>query len=184
MAEKRCAGCKETKVLDAYSRDRSRPDGRQAQCKECDSKWNRAWRLANRDRKRATSRADYVKNRERVLARCRERYAADPGKKLAMARAWATANPEKINEASARRRAREQQAPRIEKIDREYVYKRDGGVCHICRRVVARRGFHLDHLVPLSKGGDHTHDNLAVAHPKCNASRRDGRIPAQLLLVG
>lgn len=68
--------------------------------------------------------------------------------------------------------------------DRAYVYERDGGTCHLCRKKAPRHGFHLDHLVPLSKGGAHTCDNLAVAHASCNARRGAGRLPAQLLLVG
>jgi 5-methylcytosine-specific restriction endonuclease McrA len=42
----------------------------------------------------------------------------------------------------------------------------------------------LDHLIPLSKGGNHTSDNLALAHGRCNSRRGAGRIPAQLRLLG
>lgn len=36
MDEKRCRKCGETKSLELFSRDRSRPDGRRNACKECD----------------------------------------------------------------------------------------------------------------------------------------------------
>jgi len=54
--------------------------------------------------------------------------------------------------------------------------------CHICGKKVRRDRIQLDHLIPLSKGGPHTYENLAVSHPYCNQSRGDGRLPAQLRL--
>lgn len=40
----------------------------------------------------------------------------------------------------------------------------------------------MDHLVPLSKGGDHSWENVALAHRSCNSKRGAGRLPAQLRL--
>lgn len=181
---KRCTRCKQEKPPDCFNRDRTRGDGLQARCRDCERDWNRAWRLANADQKRATSHAHYEANRDEILERHRRRYAENPEKKLRSNRAWQRANTARVTDGAARYRARLRQAPRVEKIDREYIYGRDRGICHICRRRVAARGFTLDHLVPLSRGGSHSHDNLAVAHLRCNSRRRDGRIPAQLLLVG
>jgi 5-methylcytosine-specific restriction endonuclease McrA/predicted nucleic acid-binding Zn ribbon protein len=57
--------------------------------------------------------------------------------------------------------------------------KRDGWVCYLCNWVVQQRagtaykpfGGTVDHLIPLSKGGTHTWDNVALAHRRCNTSR-------------
>lgn len=68
-------------------------------------------------------------------------------------------------------------------IKRDALYDRDGGICHLCQKPVSRQNFHVDHLVPRSKGGPDTPENLAVAHPFCNQSRGAGRVPAQLRLV-
>lgn len=80
------------------------------------------------------------------------------------------------------RRARKLAAPVIEKIDRAAIYLRDAGKCHLCHKKVPRAVFTLDHLTPLSRGGEHSHRNLAVAHRSCNSSRGAGRRPAQLRL--
>lgn len=82
------------------------------------------------------------------------------------------------------RKARIQGAERVEKIDREYIIARDSGICHLCGKKPPRHLIELDHLVPLSKGGNHTADNLRVSCRRCNRVRNDGRLPAQLLLVG
>lgn len=83
-----------------------------------------------------------------------------------------------------RRRARKQGAAVVEKISLAALYERDAGVCHICKKKVAWRDKSMDHLVPLSKGGDHSWVNVALAHRVCNSRRGVDRRPAQLRLVG
>ena len=135
----------------------------------------------------------YQANKDRVKARVKaykERTGYDrlwresnPDYHREYARKWREANRQRHREIEARRRARKHKAGTIEQIDRRDIYERDGGRCHICSRAVRYEEMHLDHLVPLSAGGEHTALNLRVAHPFCNMSRHDGRIPAQLLLV-
>lgn len=70
------------------------------------------------------------------------------------------------------------------------IAERDGWRCHLCRRRVPDREYAarpldptIDHLVPVSAGGLHVRENVALAHNRCNYERQaDG--PAQLLLVG
>lgn len=83
-----------------------------------------------------------------------------------------------------RHRALKKGAHAVEKISLEDLFERDGGVCHICRKKVAWDEKSMDHLIPLSQGGSHTWDNVALAHRNCNAKRGPGRIPAQLRLLG
>jgi hypothetical protein len=96
---KRCTRCREEKPRTEFSRDRSRKDGRYAQCKACVRRWqqenaeqladyHRRWQRANRDRQRAQNRRyrerkrDDPEYRERRRAnarrRDRERRAHDP----------------------------------------------------------------------------------------------------------
>jgi 5-methylcytosine-specific restriction endonuclease McrA len=77
------------------------------------------------------------------------------------------------NAAKHERRAREE--AKIERFDPLEVYKRDGWLCGICRAEVDPAVLHpdpmsasLDHVVPLSKGGDHTRENSVLAHLICN----------------
>lgn len=63
------------------------------------------------------------------------------------------------------------------------LIKRDHGICQICGRPVdntSRSGNGLgmlyptlDHIVPLSKGGGHTWDNVQLAHLICNSYKCD-----------
>lgn len=126
----------------------------------------------------------YAKLAEKRRAERRDAYWADPERERAYGRAYWKANPDKAKEMNNRRRARIKGAPVVEKIDRQKIYDRDGGRCHICARHVSRSRFVLDHLVPLARGGEHSSRNLATAHSRCNNRRGAGYLPAQLRLVG
>jgi hypothetical protein len=70
------------------------------------------------------------------------------------------------------------------------IAERDGWRCHICRRAVPERPYArrpkdptMDHLVPISAGGQHVRENVALAHLICNTRRSTGGT-AQLRLVG
>jgi HNH endonuclease len=58
---------------------------------------------------------------------------------------------------------------------RELVIMRDGYVCGLCGGDVDPKDVHLDHRLPWSKGGQHTLDNLQVAHSRCNI-RKGARV--------
>lgn len=72
------------------------------------------------------------------------------------------------------------------------IFERDGWRCHICRKPVRRvprsrmdpERASLDHLWPLSKGGEHTRENVACAHLGCNIAKGSRVTPTQLALVG
>jgi 5-methylcytosine-specific restriction endonuclease McrA len=48
------------------------------------------------------------------------------------------------------------------------VLMRDGAVCHICNCTVPLNEIEYDHVIPLARGGEHSNDNLRVAHRLCN----------------
>ena len=55
------------------------------------------------------------------------------------------------------------------------VRERAVGRCEYCRMHQSLQGgaFHLEHVVPLSRGGASTEDNLALACPGCNLRKAD-----------
>lgn len=67
---------------------------------------------------------------------------------------------------------------------------RDGFRCHLCRERVDMRlpGTHpqgptIDHLIPVTDGGDDEPVNVALAHRECNVRRNTGG-EVQLRLLG
>jgi hypothetical protein len=56
---------------------------------------------------------------------------------------------------------------------RELVEARAGGACEYCRLLQAGTGvtFHIEHLIPRSRGGQTTISNLALSCPGCNLAK-------------
>jgi 5-methylcytosine-specific restriction endonuclease McrA len=69
-------------------------------------------------------------------------------------------------------------------VSRAYIIERDGGRCHLCGKRPRPGEIQLDHLIPVSEGGDHTPENLRVACAFCNRSKGARACNEQLLLVG
>lgn len=143
----------------------------------------KAARVANPERIRERERQYYAAHRATRLAQKRiarrRRYRENPEPAKASAKRHRLKNPHKVAENNARRRAKQLGAPCIEKISRSEIYARDGGLCAICGEYVPHGCFTLDHVTPLSKGGNHTYDNLVVAHQGCNSSKGNGNTPTQ-----
>lgn len=51
---------------------------------------------------------------------------------------------------------------------RSKIIERDGLVCRICGREVDPADVHVDHAIPLARGGPSTPENLRVTHRRCN----------------
>lgn len=125
---------------------------------------------AYKARKRAEGKARYwadpEKSREVKRASWQKRSADDPEGMLLAAR--------KVN---AKRRARLKGAS-VENVDPSVVLKRDAGVCGICHEPLIGE-WHLDHVVPLARGGEHSYKNTQAAHPLCNMSK-GARLPEEV----
>jgi HNH endonuclease len=55
--------------------------------------------------------------------------------------------------------------------NRKTIFERDGYKCHYCSKQLTRFSATLDHIQPVSKGGDNSFDNLITACLHCNAER-------------
>jgi 5-methylcytosine-specific restriction endonuclease McrA len=117
-----------------------------------------------------------------MAAHKRRYYAASGGaaEKAYVAR-WRAANPDKVADANRRQRERRAHAPVSDvKAANEYsaVVRRDP--CAYCG---ARGKLDVDHIVPLSIGGDGDWPNLTGACVCCNRSKRDRSLLHFLLAV-
>lgn len=132
-----------------------------------------AYYRRNRDVIRERDRAKYEQSKAEILDRHREyrsrpEYAAVQAARL---RQWYEDHPNARADYSQRRRARLLGVEVVERVTREAVWERDAGVCRICVAPVDPTSWHLDHIVPLAKGGLHVYNNLAVTHPSCNLAK-------------
>lgn len=54
---------------------------------------------------------------------------------------------------------------------RTEIFRRDRGICHLCLEPVSPARWHLDHIVPIARGGADAPWNVAVSHPYCNRQK-------------
>lgn len=85
----------------------------------------------------------------------------------------------------AARRARNAGATTVHLIEAGEVYARDKWACYLCAGLIdpALPPFHpdsktVDHVVPLSRGGQHTMDNVRAAHLRCNSAKGNALVAA------
>lgn len=86
---------------------------------------------------------------------------------------------------------KDKRIPQEQMIDKditlEALYRRDSGVCYLCgekcdwndRDLFSVRDKYptIDHIIPVSRGGLHSWDNIRLAHFKCNLDKSDEIIP-------
>lgn len=91
----------------------------------------------------------------------------------------------------ARRRIRMRKQMVDKDISLEVLYKRDNGKCYLCGKIcdwnditekdgtlIAGATYpSIDHVVPLSKGGKHSWDNVRLACRECNGKKSDKLYP-------
>lgn len=172
---KTCTKC--GKVFPAtteFFHKRSRvPSGLYASCKKCERARNAEntarYRSKNRESLKQAARTRYQENREEEARKARERRARNP-----------EPHREAVRKSSRRRRAIKRGVESSPYLESE-VLDLYGTDCHLCQLPIdltAPRhaskgknwefGLHVDHLIPLSKGGVDSLDNVRPAHAVCN----------------
>lgn len=130
--------------------------------------YNAAYRQANRDRIAAYNLAAYLANREVFLARC----AASRAKRPGYHKDWCARNKPAVAAHRHRRRARRKAAGgSFTGADVAFLLAKQRWRCVYCRTGL-RRGYHVDHRVPLAGGGSNDKSNIQVLCPRCNTRKR------------
>jgi 5-methylcytosine-specific restriction endonuclease McrA len=127
----------------------------------------------------------------RDVERCREYRASDQGKAVtasyrsqnidkrrSYAREYAAGRRQtedgriSLRANAAIRRARKLRAGgSFTSSDIEAIRTAQGNHCYLCGKTLKK--YHIDHFIPLSKGGTNDPGNLRLACPKCNQSKSD-----------
>jgi 5-methylcytosine-specific restriction endonuclease McrA len=66
----------------------------------------------------------------------------------------------------------------VVRFNRRNIFARDGNKCQYCGRRFPTSELSLDHVVPRSRGGDTTWENIVCSCVKCNV-RKGGRTPQE-----
>lgn len=182
-----CKKCRTEKpLIDGFYADKSKKDGRGSYCKECSSAVNKAryrvnpekvkimnaiWREANREKMQELTLEWRMANPEKHRANS-ARWAKDHPEILkANSARWAKRNPDKKNAAEHKRRAAKLAygGEHYTVADIKVLLEQQQGRCLYCYDRLDT--YHVDHVVPLSRGGGNGKENIALACSTCNTSK-------------
>lgn len=105
------------------------------------------------------------------------RRRVESGKAAASCRAYRKANPDKVREFSTTRSSR-----KTGRLPKGTIKKKGDAQrwkCAVCG-VGIKRAYHIDHIVPLAKGGEHKSSNIQLLCPTCNV-RKSSRDPVDYM---
>lgn len=138
-------------------------------CRECYNAYKREWYQRNREKEIARSMAYNYANYDQFLARLR-RYRTGESYRVSRSK-WMRKNREKIAIYDSNKRAKRRYAMdggfvsphQWAEIKRRFQYR-----CAYCKR---KAKLTMDHVIPLSRGGKHTPDNIVPACLRCNGMK-------------
>lgn len=148
---------------------------------------NAEWRKANPDKVKRHKQNDRARHRGRIYAQQarwrtlnqprinaqgRIRYWRNLDYERARSKRYRLANPEVGRQRQSRRRARKYNAGgRYTKADIQLLFASQKGLCWWCDSPLPERGYHIDHRIPLARGGSNEPGNLCLSCPTCNHSK-------------
>lgn len=158
--------------INAQRRERYAKD---PEYRELQKEKSKQWSCANPEVGRASTRKYVNGDRARVLGLKKANNAARRAKpeireqERKATLLWKSNNPEKVRSYVRNRRAIKRNAEgHHTDSDIATLWANQNGSCVYCKEDLTITGHHVDHIVPLSKGGSNWPSNLQCLCPDCN----------------
>ena len=140
-------------------------------------------RFARTEQARAARRrrqsAAYTKDASRIKKKNKDQYAKNRAARILWQADWQRRNPDSVAARNSKRRSAagsESYTP----ADVSELMTYQSGRCFWCNQPFSKR-FHVDHVMPLSRGGSNTAGNIVLACAPCNHSK-GSKPPIQWIL--
>lgn len=177
-------------TIEYFHKSKGGKYGLRSNCKTCNTAASMHYFDAHPEKRREGFRRYYTTHSEEIKKKARRWAEANPEKKRASSRQWRKTHPElakqrirqwtethpdKVRTISHNRRARKHAAEGTHTVsDVQTQLKRQRSKCYYCGRKLTK--YHVDHVVPLVRGGRNSPDNLVIACPRCNHAKHT-RLP-------
>ena len=182
---KRCTRCDGWKLPGDFGTNGS--GCRRSECGECRRARERTQRRDNLDEKRRRDREQYAKSRQqrrRIAAKHRVKrvdrindymrgyYQRTKAERQRRHKEWCQKNPESVRQYAATTRARKRKVPgNLTYAEWHQILETFDGCCAYCLQPSV--SLTQDHVIPLSRGGEHSLANVVPACRRCNGVKKD-----------
>jgi 5-methylcytosine-specific restriction endonuclease McrA len=146
------------------------------------NKLSATWRAENPGKVKTSKAAWRAANIDKVKAYQIEWRKRNPDKIKANHVEWRKKrNPDKKKIYTQNRRARKNNnGGNLSSNIVSVLFALQRGKCVVCKKSLKKVGFHLDHIIPLSKGGRNEDKNIQLTCPTCNM-KKGGKDPIQFM---
>lgn len=150
---KKCIKCLEIKAIDCFHIQKKNKDGYRKDCKNCRSNHSKAYHLLTREKAIKRHSEWYSNNKDKAIEWVKKYRKTEIGKSVYTA-------------SNQRRRFKIQNGD----ISSTQILNltQQTKKCYWCNTSLKNIKIHIDHYIPLSKGGEHILSNLVVSCQKCN----------------
>jgi 5-methylcytosine-specific restriction endonuclease McrA len=169
--KKVCIKCKLNKELCLFSKHSRSKDGLQQTCKKCVNEYS----IANKNKISAYKKAYNAKNKDKNALRAKKwveenkEYYVDARKKYYQKYKKTDKAKAVYKNASHKRRISKSDGDLTS--EQLLTIEKSAKNCYWCGIDLNKRILHLDHYIPLSKGGKHTESNIVPSCAKCNMAK-------------
>lgn len=161
-----CPCCKIEKDLAVFGNNKRNPDGLATYCKPCKALYHRKHYKAHPEKWAGYSKNWRTANAQYKLQQDKEYAQRHPDRVRLSKTKYKKLHPEKIREMSLRRRARVASNGVFVILAKELLQLTQRP-CFYC----GQESKHIDHVIPISRGGRHSIGNLVPSCVKCNLSK-------------
>lgn len=168
-----------------FSRLSRSPSGLHPRCKCCMRSYNNEiyaknpkptirrsarWQRKNRRKRNQYSRNYYLHHSVELLEITAQWSANHQDKRLNIDKHYRQQHPDRLRAKQAKQRSRRNQAKgSFTEYDVAQQLKKQHNICYWCKQPLNK--YHVDHVIPLSKGGSNWPSNLVCTCPHCNTSK-------------
>ena len=141
--------------------------------KERKANYSAEWRKRNPEKAKEVLANFRAQHKAQLREQSRKRYANDPEKGRQRTKRWREKNPEGMRAHAQTRNARKNgSGGRYTAEDVRSLKIAQCNKCAYCKDRLGKR-FHVDHIMPISKGGMNVRGNLQILCVSCNLSKHN-----------